>query len=88
MPNVALPMGVSLSSLLQRGDGFTLVGVASSYDQALAYTANLRDSGYFSDARVLKVDGREDPDNPQGGSVSFQVVVAVPVAGADAGDKK
>jgi Tfp pilus assembly protein PilN len=82
----ALPNGVNLNSLVQRADGFTLVGTANSYDQVLVYAANLRSSGLFSDARVLKVDGRENPADPLAAGVSFQVEAAVPVA-ADAPEK-
>jgi Tfp pilus assembly protein PilN len=80
MSATALPAGVTLNSLVQRADGFTLVGTAHSYDQALAYAANLRTSGLFSDARVLKVDGRENPEDPLAATVSFQVEAGIPVA--------
>lgn len=79
LSTTALPAGVTLNSLVQRGDGFTLVGTADSYDQVLTYTANLRSSGLYTNARILKVDGRENPQDPQASGVSFQVEATVPV---------
>ncbi|HLF03857.1 MAG TPA: PilN domain-containing protein [Dehalococcoidia bacterium] len=87
MSATAMPAGVALNSLVQRADGFTLVGTAYSYDQVLAYAANLRDSGLFSDARVLKMDGREKPEDPLAASVSFQLEAMVPVTAKETADK-
>jgi Tfp pilus assembly protein PilN len=80
MTTTSLPPTMKLTSLIQRADEFALVGTATSYDEVLAYTENLRASGLFSDARVLKVDGWEDPDDPTAAAVSFQVEAKVPAA--------
>jgi Tfp pilus assembly protein PilN len=82
LSTTARPVGLTLTSLVQRGDGFGLVGTASSYDQVLAYAANLRDSGLFADARVLKVDGKENPGDLLSASVSFQVEATLPASEA------
>jgi Tfp pilus assembly protein PilN len=79
MTSLALPPNVELSAVAPLGDGYSLVGSASSYAEALQYVTNLKTYPVFGDAKVLRVEG-SGGTNPEGGEgrVSFQVKVSLP----------
>lgn len=72
LTSTALPPNVVLSSLKQLGDGFALTGTASTYEDVLQYTANLRTSDPFGVVWIKQASGKAD-----GGTVSFQVSASV-----------
>ena len=72
-----LPPSVSLVSIAPQRSNFNITGTASNHSQTLQYALNLRTNPLFSDARVVRVEGRGGA-NPDGGSqVNFQVQLSV-----------
>ncbi len=84
-----LPPNVSLSAMSWVGAAFNLTGAASTYKEALRYAANLRESGLFTDVKVLEASGQgdsdhRDEDEAAGGQISFAAEALV----APASDKQ
>ena len=57
MTTAALTPNVRVNSVAQQGDGFGVTGVAVSYEDVLAYAANLRGSELFTSVQVVRVSG-------------------------------
>ena len=81
-----LPRRVSLATVAQQGDTFTLSGVADSPELVLQYAASIRSADVFTSVRVVKMDGAAS--NPLAGPegslplVAFQIKAVQPSAGA------
>ncbi|MEE9249012.1 MAG: pilus assembly protein PilM, partial [Dehalococcoidia bacterium] len=72
LTSTALPPNVRLSTLKQIGEGYALTGTASTYEDTLQYTANLRTSDPFGAVWIKQAAGNAD-----GGTISFQVTAGV-----------
>ena len=86
----ALPSGVTLSGVAQRGDSFSLTGTAASYEDALDYMTNLRASSLFIDASLQEVTssggGRSDPQGQDIQTASFQAKAFTALSKGDDAD--
>lgn len=82
----ALPPGARLSNVSLRGDGFALSGTASSYEEVLQFTANLRASKLFYQVKIAQAGGTMalSPGSEGGegevGRIVFQVKASLPPA--------
>jgi Tfp pilus assembly protein PilN len=75
MTREALPSGVQINSIGQQGDGFGISGTADTYEDVLRYTANLRETGLFSDVRAVRLSGGGSDDGE--GKVNFSVDIKI-----------
>ena len=67
--------GVFLYGLNPETNGFSITGTAETHGDVLRYAQAVRDSGHFSDARVIALEGL---GKEAGGTVTFRILATEP----------
>jgi hypothetical protein len=81
----ARPPGVEVSSVTPLGQGYTLSGGAGSHADALQYVSNLRSSPFFSEVRIVRLDGPGGANPENNSRIGFQIRLTPAAASDSAG---
>ena len=80
LTKTARPPTVDVTTIAPQGAGFAIQGVANEYSQILEYSNNIRASGLFTEAKVLRLD-----DGTEQSQSRVPSPLEIAVLGIDAG---